>query len=255
VHHAHATTAPCRQTSRWSRLFRPAVLDAPFLFDNEKEADSILDGPVGQKLLEELPERGLVGLGYFEYGFRHFTNRRHPVQKIEDFAGLKIRVSQTPVSIAFVNALGANATPLPIPEVYSALETGAVDGMDAPLSFIRLQKYDEVQKHLVLSKHVYNAQALLVSKKFWDRLSADERKILQESMHEAQGYQRQVSREKDVTELAALKQKMEVTELPAEDSAKMRAIAKPLVLKYEGEIDAALVKSLHTELGKVRGKN
>jgi tripartite ATP-independent transporter DctP family solute receptor len=231
------------------------LLDAPFLFENEKEADAVLDGPVGQKLLEELPGRGLVGLGYFEYGFRHFTNRRHPVQKLEDFAGLKIRVSQTPVSIAFVNALGANATPLPIPEVYSALETGAVDGMDAPLSFIRLQKYDEVQKHLVLSKHVYNAQALLVSKKFWDRLSADERKILQDSMREAQGYQHQVSREKDVTELAALKQTMEVTELSAEDSAKMRGIAKPLVEKYEGEIDAALVKSLHTEIEKVRGKN
>jgi TRAP-type C4-dicarboxylate transport system substrate-binding protein len=120
--------------------------------------------------------------------------------------------------------LGANATPLPIPEVYAALETGAVDGMDAPLSFIRLQKYDEVQKHLVLSKHVYNAQAVLVSKKFWDRLSEDEHKILQDSMREAQSYQRQVSREKDVTEPEALKKTMEVTELPAEESARMQAI-------------------------------
>jgi tripartite ATP-independent transporter DctP family solute receptor len=231
------------------------LLDAPFLFDNEQEADAVLDGPVGQKLLEQLPKRGLVGLGYFEYGFRNFTNSRPPVEKAEDLQGLKIRVSQTPLSIDFVNALGANATPMPIPEVYTALETGAVDGMDAPLSFIRLQKYDEVQDHLALTKHVYNAQAILVSKPFWDGLSEDERKILQDATREAQGYQRQLSREQDVAELAALREAMEVTELPAEEIAKMREIAKPLVEKYSSEIDGELVKSLQAELEQVRGRN
>jgi TRAP-type transport system periplasmic protein len=231
------------------------LLDAPFLFDNEKEADAVLDGPVGQKLLEELPDHGLVGLGYFEYGFRNFTNSRRPVEKVEDLEGLKIRVSQTPLLIDFVNALGANATPLPIPEVYTALETGAVDGMDAPLSFIRLQKYDEVQDNLVLTKHVYNPQAVLISKTTWDQLSGDERKILQDAFREAQAYQRQESREQDVTDLEALKESMEVTELSAGDMAKMREVAKPLVEKYRAEVDGALVKSLQTELDKIRGKN
>jgi TRAP-type transport system periplasmic protein len=231
------------------------LLDTPFLFNDEKEADAILDGPVGQKLLDGLPERGLVGLSYFEYGFRNFTNSRRAIQKVEDLRGLKIRVSQTPLNLDFVNALGANAMPLPIPEVYTALETGAVDGMDAPLSFIRLQKYDEVQKHLVLTKHVYNAQAVLISKRFWDRLSEDERKILQEAVREARDYQRQVSREKDVTEAEALRKTMQVTELPAEDIAKMREVAKPLAEKYNKEIDGELVKSLQAELGKLRGTN
>jgi tripartite ATP-independent transporter DctP family solute receptor len=231
------------------------VLDTPFLFESGKEADAILDGPVGQKLLDELPAKGLVGLGYFEYGFRHFTNNRHPVQKAADLSGLKIRTSQTPLLIEFVNALGANAVPMPIPEVYTALETGAVDGMDAPLSFIRLQKYDEVQKHLALTGHVYNAQAVLVSKKFWDRLSADERTILQDAMREARPYQRQVSREKDVAELAVLKGTMQVTELPPEDMTKLRETAKPLVEKYSKESNAELVGTLQAELAKVRSKN
>ena len=231
------------------------LLDAPFLFDDEQEADAVLDGPVGQKLLEELPEHGLVGLGYFEYGFRNFTNSRRPVEQVVDLEGLKIRVSQTPLLIDFVNALGANATPLPIPEVYTALETGAVDGMDAPLSFIRLQKYDEVQDNLVVTRHVYNPQAVLVSKATWDELTADERAVLQDAFREAQAYQRQVSREQDVADLEALKETMEVTELPADEIAKMREIAQPLVEKYRGEVDGDLVKSLQVELDRLRGKN
>ncbi|MFO1047571.1 MAG: TRAP transporter substrate-binding protein [Geminicoccaceae bacterium] len=231
------------------------LLDSPFLFDNEQEADAVLDGPVGEALLAKLPEKGLVGLGYFEYGFRDFTNNRRPVEKVEDLQGLKIRVSQTPLLIDFVNALGANATPMPIPEVYTALETGAVDGMDAPLSFIRLQKYDEVQKHLAVTKHLYNAQVVLVSKQYWDGLSVAERKVLQDAMREAQEYQRQVSREQDAADLVELKETMQVTELPPAEIAKMRELAKPLVDKYSKEIDPTLVESLRTQLNKIRGQN
>ena len=231
------------------------LLDAPFLFDAEREADAVLDGPVGQGLLDKLPEKGLVGLGYFEYGFRHFTNSRRPVQKVEDLQGLKIRVSQTPLLIEFVNSLGANATPLPIPELYTALEQKAVDGADAPLSFIRPQKYDEVQKHLVLTKHVYNPQAILVSKRVWDRLSADEQKVLQDAAREARDYQRRVSREQDVTELEALRAKLQVTEMPQPDIAKMREKAKPIVEKYNKTIDPSLVSGLQAELDKFRSNN
>ena len=145
--------------------------------------------------------------------------------------------------------------PLPIPEVYTALETGAVDGMDAPLSFIRLQKYDEVQKHLVITRHVYNAQAILISKRFWDRLSEDEHKILQEAIREARDYQRQVSREKDVIEARDLEEDDAGYGDAAEEIAKMREMAKPLVEKYNKELDGELVKSLQTELGRVRGTN
>jgi len=231
------------------------LLDAPFLFDNEQEADAILDGPVGQALLAKLPEKGLVGLGYFEFGFRHFTNSRRPIEKLEDLQGLKIRVSQTPLFIDFVNALGASATPLAIPELYTALEQKAVDGTDAPLSFIRLQKYDEVQKYLVLTKHLYNPQVILVSKKIWDQLTNDEQMILQQAAQEARAYQRQTSREQDAIELEALKQSMEVTEMPPEELEKMRDKARPVVEKYNKDIDQSLVNSLQAELDELRGSN
>ena len=231
------------------------LLDAPFLFDDEQEADAILDGPVGQALLAKLPEKGLVGLGYFEFGFRHFTNSRRPIEKLEDLQGLKIRVSQTPLFIDFVNALRASATPLAIPELYTALEQKAVDGTDAPLSFIRLQKYDEVQKYLVLTKHLYNPQVILVSKKIWDQLTNDEQMILQQAAQEARAYQRQTSREQDAIELEALKQSMEVTEMPPEELERMRDKARPVVEKYNKDIDQSLVNSLQSELDELRGSN
>lgn len=231
------------------------VLDFPFLFNDEKEADAVLDGPLGKKLLARLPEKGLVGLGYYEFGFRQLTNNRRPITKVEDIAGLKIRVSQTPLFIDFINALGANAVPLAIPELYTALEQKTVDGSDAPLGFIQMQKYYEVQKHLALTRHLYNAQVLLVSKKFWDRLSADEQKILQDAADESRGYQRAMLRELDAKALDALKQSgMQVTELPPEELAKMRAKAQPVTDKYAGEIGAGLVDELKAELAKVRGQ-
>jgi TRAP-type C4-dicarboxylate transport system substrate-binding protein len=168
---------------------------------------------------------------------------------------LKIRVSQTPLFIDFVNALGASATPLAIPDLYTALEQKAVDGTDAPLSFIRLQKYDEVQKYLVLTKHLYNPQVVLVSKKIWDQLTNDEQMILQQAAQEARAYQRQTSREQDAIELEALKQSMEVTEMPPEELEKMRDKARPVVEKYNKDIDQSLVNSLQSELDELRGSN
>jgi tripartite ATP-independent transporter DctP family solute receptor len=229
-----------------------ALLDPPFLFNDEREADAVLDGPVGDKLLAKLPEKGLVGLGFFEFGFRHFMNSKRPIERFEDLQGLKLRVSQSPVYVDFVNAIGANATPLAIPELYGALEQKAVDGADAPLSFIRLQKYDEVQKYLVLTKHLYNAQAILVGAKFWDRLSGDERKVLQEAAREARAYQREASRKQDAVELDALKKTMQVTELPPEEIAKMRDRAKAVADKYSKELDPELVAGLQAELDKAR---
>ena len=99
-----------------------AVVDMPFLFNTGEEADMIVDGPVGKKLFDKLPEKGLMGLGYFELGFRNVTNSRRPITKIEDFAGIKLRVLQSPLFIELFNTLGANTIAMPFPEVYNALE-------------------------------------------------------------------------------------------------------------------------------------
>jgi len=143
-------------TSTLMSLIKPfGVLNLPLTFNNEQEADAVLDGPFGQKLLAKLPEKGLVGLGYWENGFRHVTNSRRPITKADDLVGLKLRVIQSPLFLDTFSALGANATPMPFTELYSAMEQAAVDGQENPAATILSSKFYEVQKHMVLSRHMY----------------------------------------------------------------------------------------------------
>jgi tripartite ATP-independent transporter DctP family solute receptor len=215
-----------------------------------------MDGPVGKALLDKLPEKGLVGLGYWELGFRQLTNSRQPVAKVDDIAGLKIRVIQSPIYIDLFNALGANAVPMPFTELYTALETGAIDGQENPAPSILTAKLNEVQDYLTLTNHTYNPQIVLVSGQFWDKLNEDERKLFQEAAIEAQAYQRALSREQAGKALEELKAEgMEVTELPPEEVAKLREKAQPVVDKYAQEVDPALMQQLQAEIAKVRGKS
>src|SRR5919112_64651 len=144
------------------------VLDFPFAFANEREADRVLDGPVGQKLLELMPAKGLVGLAYMEQGFRSISNSRRPIHKMEDIQGLKIRTILNPLYIDMLNTLGANAVPMPFTELYTALETRTVDGQENPYSTVEASKFYEVQKYFSNTKHIYNPQLLLAGKEFLD---------------------------------------------------------------------------------------
>ena len=231
-----------------------ALVDLPFLFDSPEQADGVVDGPFGKALEEQLPAKGLVGLGYWELGFRQLTNRRRPIAKAEDIAGLKVRVVQTPVMIDLFNALGANAVPMPFPELYTALETGAVDGQENPYSLILTSKFFEVQKHLANTRHVYNPQSVLISKKTWDKLNDEEKKLIQDAALEARDFQRKVSRTTNDDALAQLKKEgMQVTDLPPEEMAKLREKAKPVFEKHSKEANPELVKLLQSELEKARG--
>jgi len=228
------------------------VYDFPFMFANAKEADAVVDGPFGQKLHAKLADKGLIGLAYFELGFRDLTNSKRPVNAVDDIAGLKLRVIPNAINIDWVKALGANPTPLAFPELYSALEQKAVDGQENPLSVILANKFFEVQKHLAITHHQYNPQSLIFSKKVWDGLSADEKKVLQDAAVEAAAYQRQVNRDKAAGDLEALKKAgMQVTELSAAEQAKLREKLKPVIDKHGAAI-AATVAEMQAELAKVR---
>lgn len=230
-----------------------AVLDFPFLFGNTQEADAVTDGPFGRKLLARLDEKGLHGLGYWDLGFRNLTNSKRPIAKAEDIAGLKIRVIQSPIYIDLFSALGANAVPLPFPELYSALDQKAVDGQENPNTTILASKFAEVQKHLTETRHIYNPQALIISKKTWDGLSAEEKKIVADAAVEATAFQRQASRGAADSALQALKQAgMTVTELPAAELAKLREKVKPVIEKQTAAVGEATVKELQSEIAKVR---
>lgn len=230
-----------------------SFLDFPFLFNNSAEAYAIVDGPVGKRLMDKLPAKNLVGLAYPELGFRHISNGKRPVNKLEDLQGLKIRVIQTPVYVEMMNALGANATPLPFPEVYGALEQRAVDGATNPLVTLQVQKFYEVQKYLTLTRHQYNPQIMIVSKKTWDNLSPAEQKIMQDAAIEARDFERKVSREKDAQALEFLKKQLQVNELPASEIARAREKVKPVIDKYTKEVGEDLMKDVYAELAKLRG--
>jgi TRAP-type transport system periplasmic protein len=232
-----------------------AVLDFPYLFNSSEEADAVIDGPIGKKLIDKLPAKGLVGLAYWDLGFREMHTRNKPVAKADDLRGLKMRVIPTPIYVDFMNATGANAVPMPFTETYTALEQGSIDGMTNPLLNIPDGKYNEVSKHLTLTNHMYTPQIVIVSKKTWDKLSEDERKILQQAAAETAAYQRKVAREEAAKVLERLKKAgMTIHELPPEEIAKLRETAKPVIEKYRKDIGAEFVAELYAEVEKVRAK-
>ena len=227
------------------------LINLPFLFDKPEQADQLLDGPFGQRLLAKLPEQGLVGLGYWENGFRHVTNSRRAVNTAEDLAGLKLRVIQNPLFIETFAALGATAQPLPFTEVYTALEQKVVDGQENPLATILATKFYEVQGHTVLSNHIYSVWALLMGKRFWDRLSPDEQKVITEAADEAKAFERETIRAFDAKALDELKANgMQVTTLPEAEVAKLREKTKPVWAKFTTEFGEASAKEMLAALGK-----
>lgn len=228
------------------------ILDFPFIVSTFAQADALVDGPVGKMLLAKLPEKGLVGLTFWDLGFRNVTNSKHPITKGEDLAGLKLRVIPNPVFLDTFRTFKANPVPMPFAELYAALETKAVDGQENPYSVIASNKFFEVQKFVSATNHVYATNIILVSKKFWDKLSPAEQKILQDSAVEARSYQRTFSRAAALKSLADLKAKgMQFNELAPAEIARMRQLVVPVYDKFTAEYDPALVKTFKAELERI----
>lgn len=230
-----------------------AVYDFPFMFNNSEEADKVVDGEFGKALHAKLEEKGIIGLAYWELGFRDMTNSKHPITKVDDIKGLKLRVIPNAINVDWVTALGANPTPMPFPEVYAALEQQAIDGQENPVTVIAANKFYEVQKHLVLTHHQYNPQSAIISKKVWDALTPEQQTAVREAAVEAGAYQRGVAREKSTIALEEVKKAgMEITELSAEELAKMRETLKPVIAKHAELVGKETVDKLTSELDALR---
>jgi TRAP-type transport system periplasmic protein len=229
------------------------VINFPFLFSNVAEADKVLDSQFGKNLLAKLPEKGLIGLGFWENGFRHVTNSRRPIQKLEDFNGLKLRVIQNPLFIETFKALGVNAVPMPFPEVFTALETKTVDGQENPSATVLSSKFYEVQKHVALSGHIYSVWTPLFSKKIWDTYTAAEQAILREAAVESQAFERKVIRAYDSKALEDLKaQGMQITSISPAELEKLRAKVQPVIAKFSAEFGATATNELNAALAAAR---
>ncbi|MDR3134680.1 MAG: DctP family TRAP transporter solute-binding subunit [Deltaproteobacteria bacterium] len=190
------------------------IFDLPFLFPDSATARRVLDGPFGQETLAGLKDIDLVGITFFENGFRHLTNSKRQIVFPDDLRGLKIRTMQSKVYIASFQALGAIASPLPFGELYSALEHNAFDGQENPLPIIYTSKFYESQKYCSLTGHAYSPSPLLLSPAAWESLSEKHREIFLEAAAEAREYERQQIDEQAAENIAKLKEVgMEITEV------------------------------------------
>ncbi len=229
------------------------VFDLPFLFTDFKEVDLVLDGPVGRRLLDRLSDKNLVGLCYFENGFRHVTNSRRVITKAEDLKGLKIRTIQNPVFIDIFTTLGANPVPMAFPEVFSALESKAIDGQETPYSNIYGNKFYEVTKYISNTGHIYGGAVILAGKKFWDQLTPADQKLMQETCNTARDFERNFQRTEDPKLLAQIKAKGGIyTEISLAERARMRDMLKPVYEKYARNLGEDVVRQTQAELEKYR---
>lgn len=231
-----------------------ALWDTPFLFNNGAEADAILDGPVGQKVMAKMPEKGLVGLVYWENGFRNLTNSKRPITKAEDLSGVKLRVMQNPVYLESFNALGANAIPMAFSELFGALETKTVDGQENPFNTILSSKFYEVQKYVSVTNHVYSPWIVMVSKKYWDGLSQDEQKVLTDAARISREFERKDTRAEAARAVADLKSKgMEVNEVSPAEVNRMRDKLTRVNATIATNVGMDLWSETQSELTRLRG--
>ncbi|WP_394757503.1 TRAP transporter substrate-binding protein [Rhodoferax sp.] len=232
-----------------------ALWDTPFLFNNAQEADAVLDGPLGDRVRAKLEEKGLIGLVYWENGFRNLTNSKHAVAKLEDLNGIKLRVMQNNVFLDSFKTLGANAIPLPFSELFSALETKAVDGQENPYNTILSSKFYEIQKYLTVTNHVYSPWIVLASKKWWDSLSKDEKAVLMTAAKTSRDFERKDTRAEAAKALDDLKGKgMQVTVLSPSEAARMRDKLTRVNAGIATNVGMDLWRDTQSELARLRAK-
>lgn len=183
-----------------------AVLDVPFLFKDAAHAYRVLDGPVGHDLLAAMAPRGIVGLAFWEGGWRHVTSKK-PVASPKDLQGLKLRTMQNPVHIEAFRRLGAAPIPMAWGEVFTSLGQGVIDAQENPITIIYTNSLWEVQKHVTLTGHLYGIHTLMVSKATWARLPVGQQIALRDAAREATAYQRSLSARMEAEQIELLKKR------------------------------------------------
>jgi tripartite ATP-independent transporter DctP family solute receptor len=225
--------------------FVPAarILDIPFLFRDKAHARAVLDGPIGQDMLKEFESKGFKALAWGENGVRHMTNSKRPVNTPDDLKGLKMRTMENPVHVAAYKGFGIVTTPMAFPEVFTALQQGTVDGQENPLSVIMAAKFDQVQKHLSLTGHVYSPAILLMNKAAFDKLSAADKQAFLDAAKEAVKANRARVDEDDAKGVAELRSKgMQVIENV--DKAKFQAALTPVYAEFERQFGKANIDKI-----------
>lgn len=226
------------------------VWDLPYLFKDHETAHRVLDGELGQEILDSLSEKGIKGLVYWENGFRHLTNNKKLVANVSDMEGLKIRTLESPMQIKLWEATGASATPIAFTELYAALQQGTVDAQETPLSLMYSMKFFEVQKYLSLTGHLYSPWPLIINQQFYDGLSDDLQKVIMDAAIEVRAYNRQLSKEDEEKALDLLTAEgMEYTELTDEQKKGFQEAMSPVYEDVKAEVGEETFNRLMKEVG------
>ena len=227
------------------------LFDLPYIFPDKAALDRVTDGPIGRDLLKKLEPKGLLGLAFWDNGFKMMSSNR-PMHTPADMKGLKLRIQASKVLDAQMRALGANPQVMAFSEVYQALQTGVVDGAENPPSNLYTQKMHEVQKHLTATNHGYIGYAVIVNKKFWDKLPADLRAQLETAMKEATKYADTIAQQENDQALEAVKKsgKTLVYTPTEKEKAEWRAALLPVYKTMEERIGKELINAVNKETAK-----
>ncbi len=221
------------------------VFDLPYIFSSKAALYGITEGPIGRDLLKKLEPKGIIGLAYWDNGFKIMSANK-PLHRPADFKGLKMRIQSSKVLDAQMRALGANPQVMAFSEVYQALQSGVVDGTENPPSNMYTQKMHEVQSHLTVSNHGYLGYAVVVNKKFWDGLPADIRSELDKAMVEATRYEKAIAERDNVVALDAIKKsgKTQIYSLTPSEAAEWKKTLLPVQKEMEGRIGKDLINRI-----------
>ncbi|MGP9791136.1 TRAP transporter substrate-binding protein [Roseinatronobacter sp. NSM] len=231
------------------------VFDLPFLFSSAEEADAILDGAFGDYIAEKMEDSGLVNLAYWENGFRNLTNSVRPITRLEDFDGMRVRVMQNNIFLDTFQALGTNATPMAFGEVFTALETRAIDAQENPYVTIDTSKFYEVQGYLSATQHAYTPFMVLFSGPIFNTYSETEQTILRECAVVGRDVQRRVGRElSDVSLNNVQEAGMAFNELDGAELNRIRAAVEGVYEKHAETIGVEVIDMMQAELAKLRGE-
>jgi tripartite ATP-independent transporter DctP family solute receptor len=210
------------------------ILDIPFLLRDSAHARAVLDGPIGQEMLAKFDARGFKALAWGENGFRHMTNNKHPVNSPGDLKGLKIRTMENPIHIQAYKSFGLLPTPMAFPELFGALQQGVVDGQESPLTIITASKFDQVQKYLTLTGHVYSPCVFLMNKAAFDKLPPADQQIFIAAAHAGAKANRARVDADEKTAVAELRSKgVQVVENV--DKTRFQAALAPVYASFEKE--------------------
>ncbi|WP_410218295.1 TRAP transporter substrate-binding protein [Paracoccus sp. (in: a-proteobacteria)] len=232
------------------------VFDLPFLFRTPEEAYAIMDGPFGDMLNGKLDEVGLVNLAYWENGFRNMSNSQRPITKWEDFEGMKVRVMQNNIFLDTFSNFGANATPMSFGEVFSALETKAIDAQENPYVTIDTSKFYEVQSYISETKHAYTPFLFLFSKAIFESYSPEEQQALRDCAVVGRDVERQAIQELNQQSLAKMQEAgLQFNTISPEDQEEMLEKSQVVYEKHKAAIGADVVDQVQQALSELRAAN